>query len=240
MFKFKKSAVRFTKGELFLWLGSVLLIVVAFAVFDRENYLTLTASLVGVTALIYNAKGEPFGQLLMIIFSLLYGVISFSFSYYGEMITYLGMTLPMSVFALCSWLKNPYSDKSSEVRVNRITKRETIFMWSLSIVITAIFYFILEAFHTANIVPSTVSVTTSFLAVYLTFRRTPHYALAYAANDVVLIVLWSLASASDVKYISVVFCFAAFLVNDIYGFVSWRRMEMRQKEKTNKKVAKKY
>ncbi len=231
MFKFKKSAVRFTKEELFLWLGSVLLIVVTFAVFDRENYMTLTASLVGVTSLIYNAKGEPFGQLLMIAFSLLYGAISFSFSYYGEMITYLGMTLPMSVFALCSWLKNPYSDKSSEVCVNRTTKRETVFMWSLSIVITVIFYFILEAFHTANIVPSTVSVTTSFLAVYLTFRRTPHYALAYAANDVVLIVLWSLASISDVKYISVVFCFAAFLVNDIYGFVSWRRMEMRQKEK---------
>lgn len=228
MSKNKKLNLGFSKNEIILWLGSVWLITVAFLIFDRENYLTLSASLVGVTSLIFNAKGNPFGQILMIAFSLMYGAISYTFAYYGEMMTYLGMTMPMSVFALVSWMKNPYNGKRSEVRVNRITKRETAFMWILSIVITAIFYFILEAFNTANIVPSTVSVTTSFLAVYLTFRRSPHYALAYAANDIVLIVLWVMASVENVKYASVVVCFAAFLVNDIYGFISWQRMEKRQ------------
>lgn len=52
--------------------------------------------------------------------------------------------------------------------------------------------------------------------------------MAYAANDMVLIALWILASAEDIRYISVVVCFVAFLVNDSYGFVSWRRMELRQ------------
>lgn len=94
--------------------------------------------------------------------------------------------------------------------------------------VTAVFYFILAYFHTANLAPSTVSVTTSFLAVYLTFRRSPWFALAYAANDLVLIVLWTLASASDARYISVVACFAAFLANDIYGYINWQRMKLRQ------------
>lgn len=62
-------------------------------------------------------------------------------------------------------------------------------MWVLTAVVTFVFYFILDNFNTSNIVPSTISVTTSFLAVYLTF-----------------------------------------LLNDIYGFVSWRRMEKRQRE----------
>ena len=94
--------------------------------------------------------------------------------------------------------------------------------------VTVVFYFILTYFETANIVPSTLSVTTSFVAVYLTFRRDPYFAIAYAANDIVLVVLWVLASISDTKYISVVVCFVAFLVNDIYGFVNWRRIERRQ------------
>ena len=94
--------------------------------------------------------------------------------------------------------------------------------------VTAAFYFILKALGTANLLPSTVSVTTSFLAVYLTFRRSPLYALGYAANDVVLIILWLLAARSDKGYLSVVVCFAAFLVNDIYGFLNWRRMEKKQ------------
>ena len=94
--------------------------------------------------------------------------------------------------------------------------------------ITAVFYFILEAFNTSNIVLSTISVTTSFLAVYLTFRRSAYYALAYAANDIVLIVLWILASFTDKRYISVVVCFAAFLINDLYGFINWQSMKKRQ------------
>ena len=164
----------------------------------------------------------------MIIFSLLYGVISYSFAYYGEMITYLGMTMPMALFSLIAWLKNPYNGNRAEVEVNRISKRENIFMWVLAIAVTAVFYFILEFFDTANIVPSTISVTTSFLAVYLTFRRNPYYALGYAANDIVLIILWSMASFSDISYLSVTVCFAAFFVNDIYGYINWKKMEKKQ------------
>ena len=37
-----------------------------------------------------------------------------------------------------------------------------------------------------------------------------------------------LAAFENVSYLSVVVCFAAFLANDIYGFISWRRMERRQ------------
>ena len=92
-----------------------------------------------------------------------------------------------------------------------------------------VFYFILKHFGTANLLPSTLSVTTSFIAVYLTFRRCPWFALAYAANDVVLIVLWVLASLTDIHYLSVTVCFVAFLFNDIYGFVNWQRMKKRQK-----------
>ena len=225
----KRLVNYFSKGELLLWCSSVIPIIASFCVFDRENFLTLAASLIGVTSLIFNAKGNPFGQLLMVIFSLLYGIISFTFSYYGEMLTYLGMTMPMAVFALISWLRNPHNGNKSEVKVNTLRKKEIVFMWILTVAVTVAFYFVLDAFHTANIVPSTLSVTTSFVAVYLTFRRSPFFALGYAANDVVLIVLWVLASIADARYISVVVCFAAFLINDIYGFLNWRRMKERQK-----------
>ena len=218
----------FTKFELVLWSFSVVFIVLSFCMFDRENYMTLFASFIGVTSLIFNAKGNPIGQFLMVVFSLLYGIISYTFHYYGEMITYLGMTLPMAVFALVSWLRNPFQGNRSEVEVNRLEKKEIRFMWILTVIITIIFYFILDYFHTANMLPSTLSVTTSFVAVYLTFRRSPYFALAYASNDIILIILWTLASFEDIRYISVVVCFIAFLFNDIYGFMSWKRMQVRQ------------
>ena len=219
----------FNKSELILWCSSVFLIIICFCVFDRANYLTLAASLIGATSLIFNAKGNPAGQLLMIVFSILYGIISLSFAYYGEMITYLGMTAPMALFALVSWLRHPYKGNRAEVAVNRLRGGEIVFMLILTAAVTGGFYFILRAFHTANLIPSTVSVTTSFLAVYLTFRRSAYYALAYAANDIVLIVLWIMATVDDITYLSVVICFAMFLANDIYGFINWSRMKKRQR-----------
>ena len=224
----RKITGYFSKGETALWLSSVMLVAVSFFAFDRSNYLSLAGSLIGVTSLIFSAKGNPAGQILMIVFSLLYGIISYSFAYYGEMITYIGMTMPMAIIALVSWLRNPYNGRRSEVRVGNIGRKEVCFLLLLTAAVTVLFYYILRFFHTANLIPSTLSVTTSFIAVYLTFRRIPFFALAYAANDIVLIVLWSLASIADIHYLSVLICFVVFLVNDIYGFISWRKMAKRQ------------
>lgn len=225
----KKLLNYFSKGQWALWGASVCFIVLVFCWF-KGDLLTLIASIVGVTSLIFNAKGNPIGQVLMVVFSVLYGIISWRFAYYGEMITYLGMTAPMAVVALISWLKNPYKGNKSQVAVNSISKKEVVFSFALTIAVTIAFYFVLDAFNTANIVPSTISVATSFIAVYLTFRRSPYFALAYAANDVVLIVLWVMASVTDVSYFAVVGCFATFLVNDLYGLFSWKKMQMAQKD----------
>lgn len=77
-------------------------------------------------------------------------------------------------------------------------------------------------------IPSTLSVATTFIAVYLTFRRSPYFALAYAANDLVLVLLWILAAKENFSYLSVIICFFVFFINDLYGFICWKRMEKKQ------------
>ena len=218
----------FTTWEKVLWIGSVVLIIGSAVIFGRDGILSVIASLIGATSLLLNAKGNPVGQALSVVFAILYAIISYSFAYYGEMITYLGMTAPMALAAFISWIRNPFSKGKAEVKVNHIHRGEVVFMFVLAIIVTVIFYFILDFFNTANLIPSTISVTTSFLAVYLTFRRNQFYAIAYAANDIVLIVLWSLAAFSDISYLSVVICFVIFFANDLYGFVNWNAMRKRQ------------
>ena len=219
----------FNKRDIALWLSSVMIIIASYIFLSGGSILSVVASLVGVTSLIFCAKGNPFGQVLMIIFSLLYGVISYNFRYFGEMITYLGMTAPMAMFSLASWLKNPFKGRKSEVEVNSITGKEFVFSLILTTVVTIIFYYILKYFSTPNLIPGTLSVATSFLAAYLTFRRSPYLSVAYATNDIVLIVLWVMATMKNREYLSVVICFMVFFVNDIYCFISWMKMKKRQK-----------
>ena len=219
--------IHFTGGEWALWLISLAVVTAAFLLSGSADGLSIAASLIGVTALIFVAKGHPLGQLLTIVFAVLYGIISFRVQYYGEMITYLGMTAPMALLALITWLRNPYQD-SAEVAVRRMRRIDVAVMMLLALAATAAFYFILRAMGNAALAVSTLSVTTSFLASYLTAMRSPYYALCYAMNDLVLIVLWVISALVDPAGWAMVACFAMFFLNDMYGFVNWRRMEKRQ------------
>ena len=225
--EFSNPFKKLTKFEMGLWICSVVVIIVSFFASNGGDVLTLIASLIGVTALIFLAKGYVIGQILCIIFAVFYGIISFCFKYYGEMITYLCMSAPAAVASLISWIKHPYKN-SDEVEVSRVGKKQIIFMFFLAILVTILFYFILSALNNANLFFSVLSVTTSFLASYLTFLRSPYYALGYVANDIVLIILWILAAIEDISYIPMIFCFVMFLANDLYGFFNWKRMQARQ------------
>ncbi len=216
-----------TKFEWGLWLTSLTVTLLSYFLSGGGSPLSLTASLIGVTALIFVAKGHVLGQLLTVLFAVFYGIISFFFTYYGEMITYLFMTAPMAIIAAMEWIKHPYKD-SQEVKVHHVTRRQLLLMSLLAVLVTVLFYFILKALGTANLLFSTISITTSFVASYLTSLRSPYYAIGYSANDIVLIVLWILASMENIAYLPMVACFVMFLFNDLYGFYNWRRMQKRQ------------
>ena len=220
---------KLTVFERILWIASLIVVTLSFVLSPNKDYLTLIASLIGVTALIFVAKGFVLGQILSVVFAVFYGIISVYFRYYGEMITYLFITTPMAIAAMVEWIKNPYKD-TKEVTVKKITKREIARIIIVGVMVTIAFYFILKALDTANLVFSTLSITTSFVASYLTKLRSAYYGIAYGANDIVLIILWILATIQNIAYLPMVFCFIMFLINDIYGFINWKRIENRQKQ----------
>ena len=79
-----------------------------------------------------------------------------------------------------------------------MTAQKWLFVSLLAIVVTIIMGAVLAFFDTPNLVVSIVSVTTSFSASILTVLRSPYYALFYAANDIVLIVLCVLATIVNI------------------------------------------
>ena len=216
--------------EYVIFACSVCAILLSFFLTRNTDYLQLTASLLGAVALILIAKGHVLGQILSVVFSVFYGVISYFCGYYGEIITYLGMSAPVAVLAVVSWLKNPFRGNKSEVTVNRLPLKEYPVILAVSLIVSVAFFFILRALHTPNLWWSTVSVLTSCTAMLLCVRRSPYYAFAYCANDLVLIVLWSLMSAENTVYVAMVVCFVVFLVNDIYGLINWLRLLRRQQK----------
>lgn len=218
-----------TKKEWIVYALSVAIILLSNVFTEEIDYFKNVATILGATSLILIARGNAWGQIIMVVFCSMYAYTSYCFKYYGEMMTYLLMSLPISFMSIFTWLKNPYKKGENVVKIYRLSVKEVVFMFIISFFVTFVFYFILKFLNTPNLAVSTLSVTTSFIAAYLLLRRSSYYAIAYALNDVVLIVLWVLASLQDRTYLSVVFCFAMFLFNDLNGFFSWKIREKQQK-----------
>ncbi len=214
----------FTKREWILWLGSLATIFIANMFSESFDMLTFLASGIGVTSLVFAAVGNVWSQILMIVFSILYGIISMQFHYWGEMFTYLGMTMPMAIWSTITWLKNP-SEGGNEVEIRKITKQNIVWILMSCIIVTFLFSMILLKLNTPNLLFSIISIATSFLAATLTMLRSSYYALGYAANDVVLVIMWTLAAIENPVYISVIVIFIIFFFNDMYGFISWKKRE---------------
>ena len=112
-----------TKKEWLLWLCSLFIVLVSNILAANFDPLTLIAALVGVTSLVFAAKGNVWAQVVMIVFSILYGIISFRFRYWGEMITYLGMALPMAVWSAITWLRHP-AESGDAVAIQKLNLRQ--------------------------------------------------------------------------------------------------------------------
>lgn len=213
----------FSAFEWCLWLFSLAAITVChFAVLSRD-WLSLATSLVGVTSLIFAARGDPYAPVLFIVFSIMYAVVSYFLRYFGEMLIYLCMQLPVSAASLITWIKNLDPEKAAEVKTGKFSLKKLGVMLLFDAAITIPFYFLLKYLGTANLIPSTISVATSFGALFFMALRIPQYALIFILNDIVMIVLWSLAVAGDVGYVSLLVCFSIFLINDTYTFICWMK-----------------
>ena len=227
----KKLLTSLTPFEWCLWAFSLAGVLICTLLSPDFHLLSLIASLLGVTSLIFIAKGAWQGQILIVIFTTMYGIVSFEQRYFGEMITYLCMTLPMAVISLIAWFRHPY-EQSNEVKINSLRPLHLAVLLPASGAVSVGLYFLLGALGTQNLAISTLSVTTSFFAASLTFLRTPYFALAYAVNDVVLITMWTMVAVREPAYFSMVICFSVFLVNDLYSFCNWLKMRKKQRAKS--------
>ena len=219
--------------EMCFLIGSLLALVLCFVFSADKNVFSFVASLIGVLSVITVAKGLVIAPFIDIVYNVLYAIISIFQGYYGELIIYTLIMIPISVMAIISWRKNRNKDNKDIVEVNTIGLKEYIYLAIVTIVASVGFYFLLKALNTNEIVVSLLAFITSTVASYLMLRRSSYYALGFILNDAALIVLWAIVVVnSGMGYLPTVISFCVFLVNDIYGFIHWKVSESKQyKEK---------
>lgn len=223
-----------TKFEKVLLFGSVILVALVGIIF-KSDLLTTICSIVGIITALLLAKGKNLGQIFGLLIVALYSIVSFKNGYYGEVIIYLGIMLPMYIIGIISWLKHQNKETNS-VEVNKIKAKEWCIVFIVSIIAFTLIYFLLKMFNTNQLIISSLSVIDSLFAVYLGVRRSKYSFYFYVINDLILIALWGIpVIGGSLILLPMVFNPLINLINDLYGIYNWRKLERIQGREKNEK-----
>ena len=158
----KKLFKNWSIFEIMLMTLSLLIVLVVGLIFESDM-LTIMTSIVGIICALLLAKGLIIGQFFGIAIVVLYSILSYKNAFYGEMIIYLVIMLPMYIWGIVEWFKHKNQETKS-VQINSIKKKEWLIVLISSIVAFIGFYFLLKVLNTKELIVSTLSVVDNIFA----------------------------------------------------------------------------
>ena len=218
----KKLFSDWTKFEIML-LSFSLLIVIISGILCNSTILTIICSITGILCALTQAKGKVISQFIGLILVVLYSILSFQNKYYGEVLIYIFIMLPLFISGIVSWIRN-VNEETNTVEKNDLTKKEWMILTIISIGLFIGLYYLLKYFNTSQLFVSTLSMVTSLFATYLVARRSKYGFLFYAGNDIILFILWGLpVIQGELVLIPMLFNPIINLINDSYAWFSWNK-----------------
>ena len=225
MMKLFKDWTDFEKVLLF---GSIIIVSLV-GIFFESDLLTTSCSIVGIITALLLAKGKNLGQVFGLLITILYSIVSFKNKYYGEVLIYALLMLPMYVIGIITWI-NHKNEKTNSVEINSIKKKEWIIVSFVFALVFVGIYYLLKAFNTNELIVSTISVLASLFAVYLQIRRSKYSFSFYIVNDIILMFLWGIPVVRGSFILFPMLLNPTInLINDTYGFYNWKKTEKIQK-----------
>ncbi len=214
--------------KLFLIIGTITAFVLTFLF--KGTWVDLGYTLLYFWTALLLAKGKYSCYIIGIISTFFYAFVSYSNSYYGEVIIAVCCTLPLMIVGLVNWLK--HQDNTNTVVIKEISKKELIIVLFSQAVMFIGYYYLLKVFNTNNLLVSTFSIVASIIATYLTASRSEYGFIGFIINDIILITLWSIPVVNgDHNLIPVLLCPVLLLINDIYGVYNWKKIKNKQAKK---------
>ncbi len=195
----------------------------------HDTWIGLTASLTGMLCVVLTAKGKISSFYFGLINIFAYSYVAFSSKYYGDVILNLGYFLPMTFVGIYYWNKNLNNDESTkEVLVRKLRWRDKVIWFIVSLAVLYIFGLLLQLVKgTLPFVDSTTTVF-SIVATILLNKRYVDQWFYWILVDIWSIVMWVFIFIRDGNQISMLVMWSAFLVNALYGYYNWNKMEKKQ------------
>lgn len=220
--------LRFADWTLFerLWLLVFTAVTLYVSLAVGDSVLGVVAAITGIVNVVLVAKGKISNYYFGIVSVSLYGLLSLEQRFYGEVTLNLGYLLPMQFIGLWLWRRHRADNGGGDdVAVRVMGWRQRAVWATVAVAACGVYALVLEWFG-GNLPywDSTSTVLTVVAMVLMVGRYIEQWPL-WTVINVVTIYMWAVAYAQGGGSASIVVMWIAYLVNAIYGWWKWARLE---------------
>jgi nicotinamide mononucleotide transporter len=208
-----------------LWLLTFTIINIYLFFAWHDTWIGLTASLTGMICVVLTAKARISSFYFGLVNILTYSYVAYQSAYYGDVMLNMLYFLPMTFIGIYYWKKNLRADKKGEVIVRRLKWRTKAIWFFISICFSLAYGLILLLIKgTLPFIDSTTTVFSIIATIMLNKRLTDQW-FYWILVDVLSLVMWIYILVTTQGDVSMLVMWSAFLVNAIYGYYNWRKLE---------------
>ncbi len=212
-----------------IWLLTFTLINIYLFFAWQDSWIGLTASITGMLCVVLTAKARIGSFYFGLVNILAYSYVAYQSRYYGDVMLNMLYFLPMTFVGIYFWQKN--LKNGGEVVVRSLNWKDRFIWFGSSIVILIIYGLILTIIK--GTLPFIDSATTVFsvIAIIMLNKRLTEQWFYWIIVDILSIIMWVYIFITSGGDVSMLVMWSAFLVNAIYGYYNWTKLEGKQNGK---------
>jgi len=220
--QFLKEETTGWKPPEIIWLCTAVCVIIGLSIYWKDTLMGIISSTTGVICVVCTGKGKLSAYTFGLVNSILYAIISYRASYYGETMLNALYYTPMQFVGFYVWSKN-MNTETHEVNKRHMTWAGRGLM-VLSIAASTYLYGLLLQ-HLGDAMPFVDSFTTvcSVIAMIVSIRMFSEQWWIWVAVDVFSVYMWWIDFRSGSDNIATLLMWVIYLGNAVIMLVRWEK-----------------
>ena len=205
-----------------VWLFISTITMIGLSIVWKDSPIALISGVTGIIGVVLCAKGKISTYFYATINVALYAWICFQNGLYGEVMLNAFYFIPMNIVGFMLW--NKKKDDDGNVEAKALTKKQLIILSVGLFVAIVLYYQLLKSLGGNLQLIDSITTVTSVMALLLQVLRYKEQWLIWILVNLVSIVMWVMLLNTSEGSISMIVMWAAYLINSIYGYINWKKL----------------
>lgn len=222
MKEFIKSELKGWKAWEVIWLVLTCAVITGLSIYWGDNLMGIISATTGVACVVCTGKGKLSAYIFGLVNSVLYAIIAYRATLYGETMLNALYYVPMQFYGFYVWSKHMNAE-TCEVEKRHMTWKERIFWVVVTTAATIGYGYILKYLGDALPFIDSFTTVTSVVAMIISIRMFAEQWWLWTAVDVFTVIMWAKAYMLGNESIATLLMWIVYLGNAIIMLVKWEK-----------------